>query len=60
MSDNKVNQDSSMIRVRINEQINKSFRVALAINNETMQDVLSRAVLQYIKDTKLPDDLLVK
>lgn len=60
MSDNKVNQDSSMIRVRINEQINKSFRVALAINNETMQDVLSRAVLQYIKDTKLPDDLLIK
>ena len=59
MNDSIISQDSSMIRVRITERLNKSFRVALAVNNETMQDALNRAITEYVQATVLPTDLLL-
>ncbi len=48
------------VGVKLAESENQSLRIALAINNESAQEMLYRAVLQYIKDTKLPDTLLLK
>ena len=59
MNDSIISQDSSMIRVRITERLNKSFRVALAVNNETMQDALNRAITEYVQATVLRTDLLL-
>lgn len=42
------------------DNIFRDFRVALPLRDATAQDVLYQAVVQYIKDTKLPDDMLFK
>ena len=60
MSNSNDSQDTSvMMRVRVPEKIARDFRVALALNNENGQDVLARAVLEYIRSTKMPADLSV-
>lgn len=58
MGNNNESQDKSVfVKARITEKIARDFRVALALNNENGQDVLARAVIDYIKGTKMPDDL---
>ena len=59
MSDTNINQGSSMIKCRISDQLNKSFKIALVLNNETIQDVLNRAIMEYVQATVLPTDLLL-
>ena len=61
MTDSNDSQDKTVfIKTRISEKIARDFRIALAVRNESVQDAISKAVLQYIKDTKLPDDMLLK
>ena len=57
LSDSKSNQNWSKIYVRLSDNIFRDFRVALALTNETAQDVLARAVSEYIASVTLPDDL---
>lgn len=60
MSNSNESQDKSVfVKAKITEKIARDFRVALALNNENGQDVLARAVLEYIKSTKMPADLSV-
>ena len=60
MSDTNISQGSSMIKCRISDQLNKSFKIALVLNNETIQDVLNRAIMEYVQATVLPTDLLLR
>ncbi|NMF18583.1 hypothetical protein HF883_10155 [Cloacibacillus porcorum] len=61
MADSNDNQNRSiMLRVRVSEKEAQSLRIAAAVKDDSIQDILHAAVLQYIKDTKLPDDLLIK
>lgn len=58
MSNSNDSQDKSVfVKAKISEKIARDFRVALALNNESGQDVLARAVIEYIKTTKMPGDL---
>ena len=60
MSSTNDSQDKSVfVKAKITEKIARDFRVALALNNESGQDVLARAVIDYIKSTKMPSDLSV-
>lgn len=61
MSDTNDSQERSVfIKTRIPEKIARDFRIALAVHDESVQDVINRAIVQYIKDTKLPNDMLFK
>lgn len=61
MSDSNDSQSKSiMLRVRVSEKEAQSLRIAAAIKDDSIQDILHAAVLAYIKDTKLPNDLLIK
>lgn len=60
LSDTRTNQNWSKISLRLPDNIFRDFRVALTLRDATAQDVLYQAVIQYIKDTKLPDDMLLK
>ena len=59
MCDTNISEGSSMIKCRISDQLNKSFKIALVLNNETIQDVLNRAIMEYVQATVLPTDLLL-
>lgn len=59
MSDNKNNQDWSKISLRLPANIFRDFRLALTLRDETAQDVLARAVQEYIAATPLPSDTLL-
>lgn len=50
--------EKARIGVRLTERESQAFRVALAINNDTAQDVLYKAVIDYIKKTQAPDNIL--
>lgn len=59
LSNNKDNQRWSKISLRLPENIFRDFRVALALSNDTAQDALYRAVLEYNASVKLPKDLTI-
>ena len=59
VSDSKNNQDWSKISLRLSANVFRDFRLALTLNDETAQDVLSRAVADYIAKTPLPHDTML-
>lgn len=58
MSNSNDSQTKSRVNVRLSEKEINAFRVACAINNDTAQEVLYRAVIEYVRATKLPNDAL--
>ena len=59
MSESQNNQNWSKISLRLPDNLFRDFRVALALKNETAQDVLTAAVLEYVKRVELPADTLI-
>ena len=59
MSENQSNQNWSKVYVRLSDNVFRDFRIALALNDETAQDVLTAAVLDYVKRAALPADTLI-
>ena len=48
------------LKTRVPENLLQDFRLALAINNETTQDVIQRLISDYIKHTKITPEQLAK
>lgn len=59
MTNSNESQNISKVSLKLPENIFRDFRLALTLRNETAQDVLYRAALEYIKETPLPNDTLL-
>ena len=59
LSNSNESQTRSQIRVRLTDAENRDFRIALAVRGETTQDMLYRAIMDYIAATPLPSDTML-
>ena len=61
LSNTNDSQDKTVfLKTRVPEKLLQDFRLALAINNETTQDVIQRLISDYIKHTKITPEQLAK
>ena len=52
-------QDTSvMLRVRISAKESQMLKIAAAVRDESIQEILHRAVVDYIKNTTVSADIL--
>lgn len=59
MTNSNDNQEWSRFTLKMKKADAQSFRVALALNDETAQDALYRLALEYCEKTPLPNGLCV-